>query len=580
MKNKEKKENKINNKNNKNNKNNRNNKNNSVKECLLHVIRKNKGLTALLGIVVLAVVGCSLIPPQILRVIVDVYLTQDTQKGLLKIALVYFGVLGFIGIFDFVKEGLLTILGQKIIKNIRIEMMKKAERISSEYYAANESGMVVSRFTNDVESIQLLFTNGVVSMAIDILKITGILISIWFFSQKLGIMVVLLIPLIYIITRSFQKRMLKAQMKNRQLIAKVNNHIPESIGNITMIQSFSKEKYMEERYKTYLLENFHSMEKVNFYDSIFSPIILMIRAFSIALMVLLCSGETAFLGISIGMTAAAMELISNIFSPIENLGMELQSIQQAAAGVKRVNEFFQEKEDKKKSTGIKGEEIRENGPNLMFDKVSFSYQPQHPLLEDVTLRIKEKEKVTVTGRTGAGKSTLFKLILGLLEADCGKICFGKYDVTQIPNGEKRKFFGYVEQNFRFVEGDILRQITLGDPSITREQVERAMKFVGLHEYIEEFEEQYYTQAEEYLFSQGQRQLLSIARAIVMDPPILLLDEITANLDGETEKKIIEVLLSASEERMLLSISHRMSAVLKDCRVLSLEDGKLIEKTKE
>ena len=550
------------------------NKPNTVINIMKDTLKKQKGLTILLVFSVIGVVLLSLIPPQILRIIIDEYLSKKKFESLLFISVLYFLALLFIGVFDFVKEALLTIYGQRMTKNIRIEMTKKTAKIPAAYYSNNESGMVVSYFNNDVEAIQSLFTNGVVSMAIDVLKIIGILVSIFIFSRRLGFLVLILIPIIYVITRYFQKRMKEAQLMNRMLIARVNNHIPESIRNLPMIHSFCKESYMEEKYKEYLQNHFCSKEKVNFYDSIYSPIILVIRAVILATMVILSAGKLSFLGISVGMVAAAIELISNLFSPIQSLGMELQSIQMAAAGMKRVDEFFMEEEHCEKLEDIRAEDIMKDGIKLCFHQVSFGYQTDNPLLEKVSITIQENEKVTFVGRTGAGKSTLFKLILGLLEADEGLITIGTMDVTKISNHEKRKIFGYVEQNFHFIKGSIADQIRLHDTTIGLEEVKEAMKFVGLHEYILHLSEQYDTIATERLFSQGQRQLLSIARAIVLKPPILLLDEMTANLDADTEQMILAVLQSAAKGRMLLSISHRQSAFLKDNRILYLTDKKL------
>ncbi len=543
-------------------------KNKNVASIIKDFLKENIWLSIALIITVIFVVLASLIPPQVLKHIVDNYLTKGLGDKLLKLALIYFFVLLIIGLLDFIKEGLLTICGQKITRKLRSTMMKKKSFLSAEYFSQNETGSIVSRYTNDVDAIQSLFTNGIVSMIIDIFKIIGIVASIWIFSAGLGLIVVCIIPFIYIITRQFQKKMLKAQMENRILISKVNNHIPESIKNIEMIKSFSKEKYMESKYKEYLQNSYESMEKVNFYDSVFSPIILIIRAIVIAVMVILCSDSISALGISVGMVAAAIELISNIFSPIENLGMELQSIQQAVSGVKRVDEFLNEEEIIEKNSNFNVEKF--DRYEVLFENVSFNYKDGPTILKNISFKITNKENVTFTGRTGAGKSTLFKLILGLLEPKEGRIMIGNIDVKHIPNSEKRKIFGYVEQSFHFVKGTVKDQITLGDDNISNEDVEKVVKFVGLHDYVINLENGYDTTVEKNLFSQGQSQLLSIARAMVANPPIMLLDEITANLDSETEEHIIKVLKEAGSERTLLSISHRLSAILKCDRVITIE----------
>ncbi len=382
---------------------------------------------------------------------------------------------------------------------------------------------------------------------------------------------VLIIPVVYFLTKTFQQRMLKVQRLYRVLTAKVNNHIPESINNLQMIKSFAKEKYMEEKYVEYLDESYEAMDKINFYDSIFSPLILILRAVVVAIVVILSSDKLSFLGLSIGSVAAAIELINNIFAPIENLGMELQNIQQSIAGIYRIDEFLDEEEEREKNINLTYEKIINNNLRIELKNVNFHYASGENILENVSLNINHKESITFAGRTGAGKTTLFKLILGLLEPSSGNITISNVNVSEIPNNEKRKIFGYVEQSFSFIKGSVAEQISLKDEKIRNEEIENAMKFVGLHDYIITLENGYDTFASPNIFSQGQRQLLSIARAIVTSPPIMLLDEITANLDSETEEKIISVLRNASSERTVLSISHRLSSILTCDRIVKLEN---------
>lgn len=551
--------------------------NSLIKNSMAKVIKNNIGISLLLGFSIIGLVVTSLIPPQILKYIVDHNLVNKSTDKLLTLAMAYIGVLLFIAGFDFIKEALLTVLGQKITKEIRIKMMEKLERINAMFFSSNSSGAAVSRFTNDVDAINSLFTNGIISMVVDCFKIIGIVISIWIFSSKLGFATLSLLPVIYLITRLFQKRMLKAQIENRILIGRVNNHISESLKNIQMIKSFSKESYMEENYKRYLLDNYKTVEKVNFYDSIYPPFIQITRAASIAFIVVLSSKQLNYLGISLGIVAASIELISNLFAPIENLGMELQNIQQAISGIKRVNDFYSEPEDDPKKDDLKAEDIIPNREevNLSFKDISFQYEEGADVLQNINLSLKPNEKVTFVGRTGVGKTTLFKLIMGLLKPTKGSLTINEIDVYDIPNSEKRKIFGYVDQSFHMIEGTVKEQISLQDESITKEQVEKALDLVGLTEYVSTLEKGIDTKiTSDTLFSQGQKQLLAIARAIVTNPPVLLLDEITANLDSITEEKIVSVLQEVSKAHTILSISHRLSAMISSDTVVILENGRV------
>ncbi len=551
--------------------------NNLVKKAITKVIKQNTGMMILLFITVCGVVLTSLVPPQILRLIIDNNLVPKNSDKLLTLAIAYLGVLLFIGVFNFMKAALLTILGQKITLEIRMEMMLKLENINAQFFTTNESGTIVSRFTNDVEAINSLFTTGVIGMMIDCLKIIGIVISIWFFSAALGMLTLMLLPVIYAITRTFQKKMLQAQIENRILVARVNNYIAESFKNILMIKTYSKERYMEENYTERLRDNYETVEKVNFYDSVFSPIILLIRAVIIALIVILSSEQLNYLGISLGMVAASIGLISNLFTPVENLGMELQNIQQAISGVQRVNDFYNEPEDDGKDNSLYFADIipQREEFNLSFNDVTFQYEQGQEVIQNINLNLNAQDKVTFIGRTGAGKSTLFKLVMGLLKPTSGTITINGIDVYSIPNREKRKIFGYVEQNFHMIPGSIADQISLQDESITRNQIEDALDFVGLTDYVETMENGLDTQlTNDTLFSQGQQQLLAIARAIVMNPPILLLDEITANLDSITEERVVSVLQKASAAHTIFSISHRLSSMISSDMIVILENGRI------
>lgn len=552
-------------------------KNSVVKVFIINVLKKNIGLDVLLVLAVSGVVGASLVPPQILKHIIDNNLVPRKLDGLFALAAAYIGVLFFIGIFDFVKEAVLTILGQKITREIRYEMIQKLQRINSMFFSSNESGAVVSRFTNDVDAVNSLFTSGIVGMMIDCFKILGIVVSIWMFSSRLGIIILILLPIIYGITRAFQKRMLKAQIQNRILVGRVNNHISESLKNVQMIKACSKEGYMEKNYINYLLDNYKTIEKVNFYDSVFSPSIQLTRAVVIAAIVILSSKGISYLGISLGMAAATIELISNLFAPVENLGMELQNIQQAVSGIRRVNDFYNEPEEDCKRNELTAEDIvsKRDEVKLSFNDVTFKYEDGVDVLQHIDLEVNPLEKVTFVGRTGVGKTTLFKLVIGVLKPTRGSITVNDMDVYEIPNQEKRKLFGYVEQEFHIIKGTVAEQISLRDENITVEQVKAALDFVGLTEYIKTLENGMDTMVEgDNLFSQGQKQLLGIARAIVTNPPILILDEITASLDSITEEKIISVLQRASSTHTILSISHRLSSMLSSDRVVILEKGRI------
>ena len=541
------------------------------------VFKSNKRTVLLLFVTIVTLILVSLIPPQILRIIIDEHLILKRSQGLFLWGLIYMSLLLLNGALESIKEVLLTVLGQKITTKIRKEMIHKLGRVSARYFSREETGVVVSRMTNDVDSVSSMFTSGIISMFIDSFKVIGIIVSIGYFSRALGLVTLILLPIMLTVIRIFQNRMFKAQMNNRVLTGKINNHISESLKNMKLVKSYSIEAFMEKRYRRYLLENFITIEKSNFYDSIFSPIVQIMKTMVIALIVLLSVTEVNFPGISVGMVAAAIELITNLFSPIENIGMELQEIQQAFSGIRRVNEFYDEPEEVEKTTGLEVKEIisDQEAVRISLHGVTFGYEENLDILKGIDLEIKPMEKVALTGRTGAGKSTIFKLLMGFLTPGKGTITINGFDVTKIPNQFKRRIIGYVEQDFRFIKGSLREQITLNDEMITEEDVLRSINLTGFNEYVDELPEGLDTIVRDSAgFSSGQIQLLSISRALAANPPILLLDEITANLDSLTEEKILSVLDKASEKHTILSVSHRLSTMLSSDRIIILEEGKI------
>lgn len=542
---------------------------------LKHII-----LTLSLVATAVLVIVTSLIPPQILKTIIDSYLSESDTSKIIKIALIYFSSQLLVALFSFIKETLLAVIGQYVTNDLRKELLSKQTRLPSLYFSTTPSGTTAALFTGDVDAIQSLFTNGIVGLFIDACKIIGIVVSVWMFSVKFGVLLLVMLPIIYLLTRYFKNHMFAAQLKSRNILAIVANYIPESLKNSTMIKSFHAERFMEKRYDSLIDRTYKEQERINFYDSVFSPIIQILRAVTIAFIALFAAknapGIFASGAISVGMAAAAIQYVSNVFKPVESLSMEIQNIQSSFAGVKRVDSFFALDERPQVDTSIDLQTIISK-PAIALTNVSFAYNSSSSkILDDVSLLISPGEHVTFEGRTGAGKTTLFKLILGELPCTTGAITIGQCESIRIPDCYKRSLFGYVEQSFRFIPGTVRDQLTLGDGTITDEAINNALDTAGLLTLVNALPDGLDTVCDKSLFSQGQLQLLSIARAIVTKPPILLLDEITANLDSNTERQIINALEKAGKGRTQLNISHRLSAVLSSDRIITIQNAKCVE----
>lgn len=539
-------------------------KNRSVGRVILNTIKEKWLLTAGIAITVVGAIVTALFPPLILAKIIDT-VTSGTMPTFYMV-LMYFGFLLVTGLMESARETFLTVFGQKITHSLRSALMDKYSCLTTSGLTSQEPGTVVSRFVGDADTVENLFTSGIISMFADACKIISIVAVIWFKNKGLAIVLLVILPFLFIFTRTIQKNMLEAQIENRRAVGRASGHVPETLHNIRTIHTLGKENYMAQRYDEYICESYAAVEKTNFYDAVYSPVILILNAIVVAVVMLFsASGNQSvltFFGMSAGTAVAVINYISQIFAPVESLGMEIQTIQSAIAGVHRINEFFELDEfSVKKDSYITENTAKKSDSDVLvdFNNVTFAYDEDKNIVENLSFSVKEGEQVTLSGRTGAGKSTIFKLLLGLYEPGKGSVSIAGQKVTAIPDSEKRKIYGYVEQTFHMVPGTVKDQITLYDSSITDEDVIEAAKTAGLDDAIMELENGYDTICKPEDFSQGQWQLLSIARAAAAKPRLLLLDEITANLDADTEKNVLEALNRVSENRTVISISHRTNA---------------------
>lgn len=539
-------------------------KNKSVGKVILNTIKEKWLLTAGIAITVVGAIVMALFPPLILAKIIDT-ITSGTMPTFYMV-LMYFGFLLVTGLMESARETFLTVFGQKITHSLRSALMYKYSCLTTSGLTSQEPGTVVSRFVGDADTVENLFTSGIISMFADACKIISIVAVIWFKNKGLAIVLLVILPFLFVFTRIIQKNMLAAQIENRRAVGRASGHVPETLHNIRTIHTLGKENYMAQRYDEYICESYTAIEKNNFYDALYSPVILILNAIVVAVVMLFSASDNqsvlTFFGMSAGTAVAVINYISQIFAPVENLGMEIQTIQSAIAGVHRINEFFEldEFSVKKDLYIVENTAMAADSDVLVdFNNVTFSYDDDKNVVENLSFSIKKGEQVTLSGRTGAGKSTIFKLLLGLYDPDNGSVLIAGQKATAIPDSEKRKVYGYVEQTFRMVPGTVKDQITLYDTLITDEDVIEAAKTVGLHDAIMELENGYDTICKPEDFSQGQWQLLSIARAAAAKPELLLLDEITANLDADTEKNVLDALNRVSKNRTVISISHRTNA---------------------
>lgn len=528
-----------------------------MRNVFWQTLKKNGLLLLVLILAILASIAVSVTPPLILQYIVDSLVSGSfAAYPLLTAGILYFALTAGSGLVDALKETLITVFGQKITHGLRSAMCQHLGELPAAYFVGHEAGAVTSLFVNDVDTLENLFDSGVVSMIADAFTIFSILAVVFHLSLGLGVLLCICLPLLFLLTRYFQKRMLQAQRDNRIAVGRTNELIPETVHNIRTIHTCQQERYLRQRYGRTIRASFDAMERSNFCDSIYSPIIITSCTVIICLMMILSVSSPSLqeiFGMTVGSVVALIAYVRRIFSPLESIGMEIQNIQSAIAGIGRLKDFFAEPVMEKDRC----DEPSRTAVPLVLENVSFGYGREKDVFHRLSLTVEAGEMVTITGRTGAGKSTLFKLILGLYRPREGQVRVFGCDPSRLSAPLRRQVFGYVEQQFHPISGTLADQISLKDPRVNGADIEKALRLVGLWDTCQALPQGLETPFRPELFSRVQSQLLSIARAVVMNPQMLLFDEITANLDSLTERQVLSALQAAARNRTVLSISHRL-----------------------
>lgn len=532
----------------------------SVIKCIFNYFKKHRIIFVFTLLVIISVTFLSLVPPQLLKIIVDDLSSSNNISHLWIYALLYMLIFIAIGIINFLKEILLVIISQGVGKRIRLEMLTKVNRLSYKNFAEYDYGTLEAYFSNDVEEINTLITSGVISMIIDSFKIIGIIISIFIFSYLFGLITLAIIPFLILFVMWIRKRMYKAQKTNRTLEGKVNNLVLENLDNINTIKTFRIYNEVKEKYDNILKNHFKTNQKSNIYDALFSPVMQILKTLLIVLIIVISTANNSVFGLSIGTLASSIDLITNLFSPIENLGMELQTIQKSFAAINRINEFFKLEEDEKKDQDCN----IDKKIVLEFKDVTFSYDGKENVIENFNLKLENNMRLTLKGKSGSGKSTLFKLAYGLIKPTKGQVTINGVETYRLSETAKRKIFGIVYQDYYFSGGTIKEEVTLLNPEISDEQVYKILKLVELDR-IKDIN----VPLKINDYSTGELSLFNIARAIIMNSKILFLDEMNAKIDQVTAQKIINVINNVAKDKIILSINH-YGHLLENSDILNLE----------
>lgn len=558
-----------------------------------YTLRHSPGLTAGVALAIAASVALGLLPPLVLQRVVDDLasaLAGGPLPNLPAPTTAYVALSLASGMAQSAREAAITALGERLTHAMRSRMEAKLRRLPAEYFSRHGAGELTSLLVADVNTLEDLFSSGVLSLVADACSLVGVLAIVFAQVPGLGLVLLVALPAIAGFTRHVQRRTRQAQAARRAAVAQANQALPDTLRCFRMVRTLGVEGHMLERYGSIVQRGFDAMEESNFYDSVYSPVVITtgaaVTALSVGLATLSGTWATLF-GMTAGTAVAMIQYVGQVFTPISDIGMEIQVIQSAGAGLDRIRRFLAEEEMAEAPAEGPAEEEEANTdgrvtgtkalrpPALEVCGASFAYEPGTPVLDGASLVVEPGEVVTIEGRTGSGKSTLFGLALGLYAPDAGAVRLLGRDPARLAPQDRRRLVGYVAQSLFAVEGSVADNVALRDPRVTPAQVARALSLVGLADAVASLPQGANTPLDQAALSQGQLQLLAIARAVVLDPQLLLLDENTANLDSATERTVMEALLSASRGRTVVSISHRTSDFLGGRRV-RLEDGRLEE----
>jgi ATP-binding cassette subfamily B multidrug efflux pump len=552
-----------------------------ILRLLRYLVPYRKGLAlVLLTVVVISVT--SIVSPYILgREIVAKYILRSDFAGLQEIVLVFVGILIVNWIANALRTYGLGKIGENMLFRMRSELFSHLQELSFSYFDGSDSGDVISRITNDTDSIGEAFTSGVVQVISDILSIVMIVAVMFSINIQLSLATLLVVPLIFVAARAFNARFRVAYRAQRTKIAGVTSKLQEGISGIREIKSFTREEATIEDFQQANLQNFQANLQATKVLGTFFPTIRIIRAIGSGI-VMIYGGMLAFNG-SLGAAADAigtlitfLMYVEMFFGPIFDLTNFYNTIQSALAAAERIFELIDtqpeiaDKEDAAIMPGIKGE--------IMLEDVTFGYDPEYPVLHNVSFEVKPNESIALVGPTGAGKSTIIKLASRFYEPQSGSIRIDGLDVRNVTQKSLRSQMGIVLQDSFLFTGTIAENIRYGKLDATEEEIVKAAKIVGAHGFIVNMPEGYDTKIGERGagLSVGQKQLVSFARALLRNPAVLILDEATSSIDPYTDLLIRKAMKILLKNRTSIIIAHRLSTVRNADRILVINDGKIIE----
>ena len=571
---------------------------------LRSLLRPWRALIGVIAVCVLLAEGFAVVPPTLMQRIIDDYLSAGVQQGVLAQALLYLGATTAALGTDFCVTYLTALVAQGALRDLRVRLFAHLQHLPLSYYDRTPLGDVISRCTADVETVNTLFVSGVSRLITRLVQLATALAAMLLLSPRLSLVALALIPPLVLVTRFFQVHIRDAERERRRAIGTLNVQLQETLGGVEIVRAFGREGTFVAHFRLALRQTLTAYARTLSFNVFYTPLLTVLVAASVGFLLWLGSGGAGTrLGFphgspSIGTLAAFILLFQRFFEPIRNLGEDWQTVQSALSGLERIVQVLrtpaeehprpsESANDRDAATEPSRAATEPSRAAIELRDIVFGYLPQHPVLRGVTLIVQPGEHVALVGRTGAGKSSLVSLLGGLYAPWSGRVRVAGRDPHTLDDEKRRHVVGVVPQTVQLFSGTVVENLTLGDSAVPQAAIERAARIAVIDRFISALPQGYHTplsgigRGKGVQFSQGQQQLLSLARALVWDPAILLLDEATAAVDNASEAEFRSALKAAQQtdegrQRAVVTVAHRLSTAREAERVVVIEEGRIVE----
>ncbi len=548
---------------------------------LAELVRPSQRILAVIALLVLVGALFELLPPVLIRWIVDDHLAAGKGEGLLVLALLYLGATALAQSLAFVYGYLAATVAQGVLSSLRVRLFGHLQRLPASYFDRTALGDAISRCTADIDTLDTVFTSGVATLVANLFRLVTIAAAMIVLSPVLSLAAAVVLPPLVAVTRFFQLRIRAAERANRRAVGEMNTHLQETLRGVEVIQAFRREASFVARFRQVLARLLQASNRSTIYSSFYPPVTALMTYSTIAF--LLWAGTRDVLGaldISIGTLTAFALLLQRFFAPLTALGDEWQTVQGALSGAERIFEVLALPPDEQSPPLPQ----TQRSEGLVCEDVVFGYVPGVPVLHGVTLHVAPGEHVALVGRTGAGKTSIVHLLAGLYEPWRGSVRVAGHSPRALSDEQKRQALGIVPQASQLFSGTVLENLTLKDESVPESAVIEAAGISGADAFIRSLPNGYQTvlrgsgRGLGVQLSAGQEQLLTLTRALVLRPAVLLFDEATSFVDGASEAALRAALRSTVLTRgtAVLTVAHRLATAREADRVVVIDHGCIVE----